>query len=94
MLPEALNLRNLEGSLFGQKLTMRRNDLGRLGRSAYIPCGKRAIWVTAHKLFPLVMPSHRVDRLQAKQKMSNQPQEKPGQANYGSCVVTAYMSQQ
>ncbi len=26
------------------------------------------------------MPSHRVDRLQAKQKMSNQPQEKPGQA--------------
>lgn len=54
--------------------TMWCNDLGRLGRRAYIPCGKCTIGMTAHKLFPFMVPGHWVDRLEAKQRMSNQTQ--------------------
>lgn len=50
------------------------NDLGRLGRRAYTPCGKCTIGMTAHKLFPFMVPGHWVDRLEAKQRMSNQTQ--------------------
>lgn len=43
--------------------TMRRDDLSRLGWDSNVPRGQRAIGVAADKLFPLVVPSHRVDRL-------------------------------
>lgn len=43
--------------------TMWRDDLRRLGRSSYIPCGQCAIGVAADELFPLMVPGYRVDCL-------------------------------
>lgn len=48
--------------------TMWGDDLCSLGRGSYIPCGQGAIRVTANKLFSLMVPSNRVDRLEDAQQ--------------------------
>lgn len=39
------------------------DDLCRLGWDSYVPRGQRAIRVAADKLFALMVPGYRVDRL-------------------------------
>lgn len=67
-IPPCVCLYTNNTSVYTTVPTMRRDDLCRLGWSSYIPCGQSAIRVTANKLFTLVMPGHRVDRLKDKQQ--------------------------
>lgn len=48
--------------------TMWCDDLCRLGRGSYIPCGQSAIRVAANKLFTLMVPGNWVDRLEDTQQ--------------------------
>lgn len=48
--------------------TMWCDDLCRLGWSSYIPCGQSAVGVAADKLFTLMVPGYRVDRLKDTQQ--------------------------
>lgn len=48
--------------------TMWCDDLCRLGWSSYVPCGQSAIRVAANKLFTLMVPGYRVDRLKDTQQ--------------------------